>query len=88
MDDIQYDEDDAILCGHVAQLLEHFESVRVFVTRSVRGDDGPASLGGSQGGGNFYAQIGQVREWLVQQDHRARMRIEQVDAEAECDEDD
>jgi len=52
------------------KLLEHFDSVRIFVTRH----DGETATTQSyeSGGGNFYAQLGQVREWLGIQDQYQR----------------
>ena len=72
-----------ILGRHVAQLLEHFDSVRLFVTRLEPGETRPTVISASDGGGNFYAALGQVREWLIQQDHRARIEIEISDREGE-----
>jgi hypothetical protein len=69
-----------ILAQHVAQLLEHFDSVRIFVTRQVPGEGHANTAAANDGGGNWYASLGQVREWLIQQDHRARVYIEGADA--------
>lgn len=53
-----------------AKLLEHFDSVRIFVTRHDGEKTNTASF--ETGGGNFYAQLGQVREWLEIQDQYQR----------------
>ena len=47
---------------HCAKLMEHFDVVRVFASRN----DGSrqVTIGNTSGGGNFYAQVGQVQEWL------------------------
>lgn len=50
----------------VAQLSEHFDSVRIFVTLHNGGEEATQSY--ETGGGNFYAQLGQVREWVTIQD--------------------
>lgn len=49
-----------------SSIMEHADSVRVFVTSH----DGVAdnSYAFSMGKGNFFAQVGQVREWIVRQD--------------------
>lgn len=46
-----------------SKLGEHFQSVRIFVTRNSE-DGEPNTIAIDSGGGNFYAQIGQVRAWL------------------------
>jgi hypothetical protein len=52
-----------LLQRHVADLMEHFDSVRIFVT--LHSDDGSKDTKQlDQGDGNFYAQLGQVHEWL------------------------
>lgn len=47
------------------QLLEHFDSVRILVTKH----DGPSDTTDAYtvGGGNIYAQQGLVEEWLERQ---------------------
>jgi len=57
------DELQAILKRHVADLMEHFDSVRILAT--VHLDDGSKNTKSlEEGDGNFYAQLGQVHEWL------------------------
>ncbi len=53
------------------ELSEHFDTVRIFVTRH-RGEDATTE-GYSSGVGNFYAQRGQISEWLVKQDEFERL---------------
>lgn len=52
------------------KLLEHYDSVRIFVTRHDGDSSDTASY--ETGGGNFYAQLGQVQEWLAIQDEYQR----------------
>lgn len=62
---------------HVSQLSEHFETVQIFVTRhDAAHEDGIVNA--CYGSGNFYARLGQVREWNIKQDEVARdsMRAE------------
>lgn len=49
-----------------SSIMEHADSVRVFVTSH----DGMADVSHafSIGKGNFFAQVGQVKEWIVRQD--------------------
>lgn len=46
-----------------AKLLEHFDSVRIFVTLHNGGEAVTQSY--ETGGGNFCAQFGQVMEWVT-----------------------
>lgn len=58
---------------HVEQLLEHFDTVQIFVTRHM-----PAELDGtrmvSTGGGNWFARYGYCKEWLIKEDEQARQQ--------------
>ena len=69
----------------VAKLLEHFDSVRIFVTRHNGQDSETQSY--DSGGGNLYAQLGQVREWLTFQDQYARSFADKKQSEPEEDDD-
>jgi len=56
---------------HVMQLLEYFDSVRIFATLN----EGEAKFthGISRGGGNFYAQLGLVSDWIKGRDEETRI---------------
>lgn len=41
-------------------LAEHFDSVQVFVTRQEEGSTFHVAMGA----GNYFARVGQVREWI------------------------
>lgn len=45
------------------EIAEHCESVRIFVTKTPDDDDHD-TMASSIGKGNFYAQLGQIQEWL------------------------
>ncbi len=64
------DEEEKQVSKAVDALREHFDSVQIFVTRH----DGVEVETGSitAGGGNWYARIGQIREWLARSDERTR----------------
>lgn len=49
----------------VVALLEHFDSVRIFVT-AHDGADG-VTQDYSSGGGNYYSQYGFVKDWIERQ---------------------
>ena len=53
----------------VQDLGEHCESVRIFVTVQNGGGETAAMDFGS---GNFYAQLGQIQEWIAIQDQYQR----------------
>lgn len=55
------------------RLLEHFDSVRIFVT--IHRGERDTTFAHSAGGGNVYAQLGQVQDWLSCQDERSRSDI-------------
>jgi len=56
------------------RLMEHFDSVRIFVT--VHRGDKESTKGITKGRGNYYAQIGQVREFIIRDDKQTRMEEE------------
>jgi hypothetical protein len=59
-------------------LAEHFDSVHLFCTKyesASEGDDGESgTIAMSAGRGNIYARIGLIREWLIRQDERGRLK--------------
>ncbi len=63
--------EDVMIREALNKLAEHFDSVRIFVTMPGH-NDGQATNSFSEGRGNFYAQLGQIQDWLVRQ----RVRIE------------
>jgi hypothetical protein len=65
MSDDTKDRDLDLVEKHATELSEYFDSVRIFVTRHD-GTKGTVHL--TKGRGNFYAQYGHVREWLIQMD--------------------
>lgn len=68
------------LCEEVkGKLLEHVDSVRIFVTFHEGATENTKSY--SLGGGNFYAQLGLVREWLTRQDEYVRKDANKEDSQ-------
>lgn len=63
----------------VNTLREHFDSVRIFVT--VHDGNESETSAYESGSGNFYAQLGQVAEWLAIQDQYQRNWAIRKDAE-------
>lgn len=58
--DEEKEMDMKIVESHVARLSEHFESAVVIVTKRSHG----STIRMTRHGGNYYAAIGSVREWL------------------------
>jgi hypothetical protein len=63
-----------ILEAAVRNLGEHFDTVQIHVTSHEGFDTKTLSL--SSGCGNWFARVGQCREWLMRQDERTRQDIE------------
>lgn len=64
------DETKAFVSKHAAQLAEHFEAVRIFVSWSS--DDGESTRTYDTGCGNWFAQYGHIRNWLLAEEEEAR----------------
>lgn len=62
-----------LIDGHVAALLEHFETVQIFVTKVHKEADATASM--VRGDGNWFARYGQVKEWILKTEAMARREI-------------
>lgn len=65
MDDLE------IVKKHVAQLAEHFDTVRIFVTRHEGDKESTQAV--TSGRGNIYAQQGQIFEWKGLQEEYVRI---------------
>ena len=60
------------------ELNEFFPEVQIFATRYESENEGDDNEGGTvamcAGRGNIYARLGFVREWLLRQDERGRLK--------------
>jgi len=54
----------------IAQLMEHYDHVQVFATRSEGHSGGTSHI--VRGAGNPFARYGHVRSWLTKEDEIAR----------------
>lgn len=70
MSDEPKDKDLETLTRHTAMLSEHFDTVQIFVTKHEAPEQRTYAM--QDGCGNWYARLGQVAEWKVVQDERAR----------------
>lgn len=66
------DADLQIVAAHADRLMEHFDSVQIFVSRHLQDGDTRAI---SRGAGNYCARIGQIKEWIIEIDQAARNNI-------------
>lgn len=71
------DEDMERLKLKCSELMEHFDSVRIFVTRHSSAEDGTINC--SWGEGNWFASYGQISDWLTRQEERTRIGIRKSD---------
>lgn len=74
------DEAQALVQKHAAELGEHFDSVRIFVTWPNT-NDSTNTQAYDAGSGNFYAQLGHVHEWLEIQREYQRLWAAKKDSE-------
>lgn len=59
-------------------LMEHFDTVQVFVTRHEHEREG--TVNANLGEGNWFARYGQVCEWATKQNERTRDNVRREDA--------
>lgn len=60
-----------ILNKKLSELMEHFSVVRIFAQWEDTANQ--VTMGKSTGSGNFYAQSGQIREWVENMDEIVRI---------------
>lgn len=63
-------EAEALLKRALDMLIEHFDNVQIFCSRSNPEGDGTDRI--VQGRGNWYAREGQVRDWVVAAEEETR----------------
>lgn len=64
-EEIKY-RDVEIVKRHIAQLMEHFDTVQIFCTRHSPELEGTTSV--QWGDGNWFARYGHVNKWLIEQE--------------------
>lgn len=67
----QSNEDMELVKKHVAQLGEFFDTVQIFTSRHMPGDDA-GTVTVNRGSGNWCARYGQITEWVKYEDERIR----------------
>jgi hypothetical protein len=74
----------ALVQHHVDKLMEHFDTVQVFVSKHNPVENRTEFL--SKGAGNNYARYGQVKQWVIEDEEAARCSIRNLIREEEGDE--
>lgn len=75
MADNQHDEDLRRVRAACDTLMEHFDSVHVFVTRHEAGRlDG--TVNAHYGAGNWFTRYGQIVEWVKKSDRRTERMVD------------
>lgn len=69
--------DRALVKKHCDQLIEHFTSVRIFITRHDPERDETKAF--SRGRGDFYSQQAGIEEWVLQQRESTKRQVWQDD---------
>ena len=73
----KHDPELQILEGTCMRLMEHFDSVRIFVTKHDARAQETSQM--TVGRGNLFAQLGQVDVWRVRQDEIVRDGLRKED---------
>ena len=63
----QKDSDIELLENHISQLMEHFDTVHIFVTRHEGNNTQTVRV--DKGAGNWYAKYGQIKLWTKVQEY-------------------
>jgi len=58
-------EIEKIIDGHIARLMEHFDTVQIMVTIYKNGD----TISLERGSGNFFTRLGQAGSWVSRNDN-------------------
>lgn len=64
------------------QLMEHYDSVSIFVSRSDGAKDKTRYF--CRGSGNWFARYGQIVDWLKAEDARTAVRVKKEEAERDA----
>lgn len=73
-----------LLESHAARLMEHFDSVQIVATR-FSGESQETDVFRA-GGGNYYARLGSMKEWLINEEERLRLDVDDSSFDDDDDE--
>jgi hypothetical protein len=65
------DEMDRLMEQMIDRLIEHCDAVTVFVQKR----NGPDTEGKTMGRGNYWARVGQIKDWLLREEERAKLEV-------------
>lgn len=65
-------QDSELIENALNTLGEHFDSITIFANKH----EGKGTEYLADGRGNWYGRIGQIREWLLKEDHKSRLEVE------------
>lgn len=63
--------DIALINKHVVALGEHFDTVHIFASRHIPGDENGTAIF-NRGSGNWCARVGHIKEFIIYEDERIR----------------
>lgn len=73
--DKELEELTQLIEGTVMRLMEHVDSVQIFVTRHKPAGKDTATQHYSWGDGNFYTRYGHIKSWIIKQDAIIRSEV-------------
>lgn len=68
--ELSKDQDVSMVRQSAESLIEHFDSVQIFVTK--KSDDGDGYIQIQLGRGNWFTRYGQVKCWIIKEDETTR----------------
>lgn len=68
----QPDQDIELLRKHTSQLSEYYDTTQIIVTK-LKSDGGTKRI--AQGSGNWYARYGSVKEWVNNEEEKAKQDL-------------
>jgi hypothetical protein len=74
----QADNDYNLVKKHTAQLMEHFDTVQIFVTKH---EPNAGTINCQLGMGNWYARYGLIKAWCKREERRFELEIKEDDME-------
>lgn len=76
IDGPEADELDRIVTQSIGRLMEHFDSVQVFVTKHCPAGKDTHTASFVKGDGNWYARYGQVKEWALKAERHSQRDVD------------
>lgn len=74
------DQDVLRVRAAIDSIIEHFDAVQVFATRSDGTTDGTIVV--ALGQGNWCTRYGMIQDWIIKEDEQTRMRARREEEES------